>query len=165
MDFNRAKSEIIDWVINFVEQPHPALNDWPPCPYARKARISDRFDVLPGQVDPYTDLADVDLTGKDVVAYVYDPVEILPDQFNDQIDRANKEFLVDKDILAMGDHPLDPEIVNGVKFNQGSYAIVFVQPLAQLNYHARLIADKKYYDNWPETYLQELFRYREDPRS
>lgn len=164
MDFDRAKSEITNWIINFVEQPHSALGDWPPCPYARRARLDGRFGILPGQTDPYTDLATAELNDKDVLAYVYDPVEISPNQFDAQIDRANKEILVDKDMLALGDHPFCPEIVNGVKLNQGSYAIVFLQPLGKLNQYARAIALKGYYDGWPEDYLRELFQHRIDPR-
>jgi hypothetical protein len=32
------------WIENFVEVPHPALGGWPPCPYARKARLDRDYD-------------------------------------------------------------------------------------------------------------------------
>lgn len=165
MDFQRARSEIMDWATNFVEQPHPALNGWPPCPHARRARLSDKFEIRPGVIDPYTDLMHADLGNRDVVAYVYDPATIMPDKFNDQIDRVNQRFLLARDVIALADHPLDPEIVRGVSMNQGSYAIAFVQPLSKLNHHARMIASKGYYDGWSEDYLRVLFKHREDPRT
>lgn len=164
MDFDRARQEITDWIINFVEQPHPALDGWPPCPHARRARLDGRFEIRPGKIDPYTDLMHAELGNHDVVAYVYDPAMIMPDRFNDQIDRVNRGFLLARDIIALADHPLDPEIVKGVSMNQGSYAIAFIQPRSKLNHYAKIIADKGYYDGWPEDYLQVLFQHREDPR-
>lgn len=164
MDFVRAQKEITDWIVNFVEQPHPALNGWPPCPHARRARLEGRFEIRPGEIDPYTDLMHAELGDHDVIAYVYDPTTIMPDRFNDQIDRVNQGFLLVRDIIALADHPLDPEMVNGVGMNQGSYAIAFIQSLSKLNQYAKIIAAKGYYDGWPEDYLQTLFRFREDPR-
>jgi hypothetical protein len=66
--------------------------------------------------------------------------------------------------LALEDHPGDPEIVNGVSMNQGTYALALVQSLSDLNQKARAIAAKGFYDTWPEKYLQDLFQHRTDPR-
>lgn len=165
MDFVRARQNITDWIINFVEQPHPALNGWPPCPHARRARLDNKFEIRLGSIDPYTDLMHVQMGNKDVVAYVYDPSDVTPERFNDLIDRVNQGFLLSRDIIALADHPLDSEIINGVKMNQGSYAIAFVQSLSKLNQYAKIIAAKGYYDKWPEDYLKILFRHRKDPRS
>jgi hypothetical protein len=84
--------------------------------------------------------------------------------FNNLVDQVNTDFLVARDLLALADHPLSEEVVNGVKFNQGTWAIVFVQPLAKLNEFAKLLAGQGYYKNWPEDYLQGLFQHRVDPR-
>ena len=40
------ESKLIDWMINFVEQPHPGLGNWPPCPYARQARINHQIKIV-----------------------------------------------------------------------------------------------------------------------
>jgi hypothetical protein len=69
------------------------------------------------------------------------------------------------DLLALEDHPGDPEIVNGVVMNQGTYALVLVQSLSDLNQKAKAMAAKGFYDTWPEEYLKALFQHREDPRS
>ena len=68
------------------------------------------------------------------------------------------------DILALEDHPADPEIVNGVSMNQGTYALALVQCLSDLNAKAQQMASKGFYHNWPEEYLQGLFNHRQDPR-
>ena len=164
MDFTQAKIDIINWLVNFVEKPHPALNGWAPCPHARKARLDGQFEICQGKIDPYTDLQRVELGDMMVIAYVYDRDQMPADQFNQQVDLVNQGFLLSRDIIALADHPDSPEEVKGVCMNQGEYAIVFVQPLSKLNEFARLIAAKGYYDGWPEEYLEVLFEGREDPR-
>lgn len=164
MDFVQARIDIINWVTGFVEQPHPALNGWPPCPHARRARLDGQFDIRQGQIDPYTDLMHVGMDEFMVIAFVYDPATIDADRFEQQIARVNQGFLLSRNMIALADHPDAPEDVLGVRMNQGTYAIAFVQPLDKLNSFARQIAAKGYYDGWPESYLEDLFRGREDPR-
>ena len=77
---------------------------------------------------------------------------------------ANTEFLLAADMLALEDHPDDQEIVNGVCMNQGTYAMALVQSLSDLDAKAKTMADKGFYDSWPEEYLEQLFQHREDPR-
>ena len=165
MDIVQARIDILNWVTGFVEQPHPALNGWAPCPHARRARLDGQFDIRAGQIDPYTDLMKVTMDDWMVIAYVYDAKLIDAARFNQQIDSVNQGFLIHRDIIALADHPDAPEDVLGVSMNQGTYALVFVQPLSKLNQFARQIAAKGYYQDWPEDYLQDLFRWREDPRS
>lgn len=165
MDFAQAQQDIMRWVESFVEQPNPALNDWPPCPYARKARLSGEFELRPGMVDPYTDLQTAEMGDLMVIGYVYDPQDFTADEFNDQVRLVNQGFLIPRNIIALADHPHDVESIKGVIMNQGTWAIVFIQPLSKLNHFARLIAGKGYYDGWPEDYLEGLFEGREDPRA
>ena len=165
MDITQARSDIINWITGFVEQPHPALAGWPPCPFARRARLDGEFDIRAGQIDPYTDLMKVDMDRWQVIAYVYDPQQIDANRFEQQIAAVNQGFLIHRDIIALADHPDAPEQVQGVRMNQGTWAIAFVQPLAKLNTFARQIATRGYYAGWPEDYLEGLFQWREDPRS
>jgi len=159
--------DIERWMETFVEVPHPALGNWAPCPYARKARLDRDYAVRVG-VNPYFDLLNVardGLGGKSVLILAYDPNEFFYAQFNSDICAANKEVLVARDLLALEDHPGDPEIVNGVAMNQGTYALILVQSLRDLDQKARALASKGFYDTWPEEYLSGLFQHRQDPRS
>jgi len=166
MDIKTVKQDIEAWIVNFVEVPHPALGGFPPCPYARSARLKKSYEVYLG-TDPYYDLknrARYGMGNKEVVIYVYDPQEWPHELFAASIDSANQEFLLNVDILALEDHPTDIENVNGVIMNQGKYALALVQSLSDLNEKAKLVARKGFYDTWPEDYLQALFQHREDPR-
>jgi hypothetical protein len=166
LDLETVQYDIERWIANFVEVPHPNLGGWAPCPYARKARLDRDFEVRIGR-NPFEDLIAIShgTLSKSVVIFVYDPLMHPYKQFHDEIEFANANHLVPKDMIALEDHPAAPEIVNGVSMNQGTYALALVQNLTDLNLKAHAMARKGFYDNWPEEYLQELFTHRQDPRS
>ena len=165
MNLEEVKQEINNWITSVVEVPHPALGGWPPCPYAKKARLEQDFDVRIG-TSPISDLQALAQNGlnKSVVIFVYDPVKFPYAEFSQDIEFANKELLLKKDVIVLEDHPNDPEIVNGVSMNQGRYALAMCQSLSDLNIKAQHMASKDFYHSWPEEYLQGLFRHRKDPR-
>lgn len=166
LDIIKVKQDIESWITNFVEVPHPLLGGWPPCPYAKKARLERDFEVRLG-LDPYFDLVNLSidgLGGKSVVIYVYNAEYWKYDQFSFSLRSANLDYLLKKDILALEDHPADPEWVNGICMNQGTYAIAMCQSVSDLNAKAKHIASKGFYNSWPEEYLKQLFQHRQDPR-
>jgi hypothetical protein len=167
LDLTTVTADIESWIVNFVEVPHPALGNWAPCPYARRARLDRDYTIRVG-VNPYFDLLNVakdGLGGRSVLILAYNPDEFFYAQFSNDIRAANQEVLLQNNLLALEDHPGDPEIVNGVVMNQGTYALILVQKLSDLNQKAKLVANKGFYDTWPEEYLKALFQHREDPRS
>ena len=164
MDIEQVKQDITNWVVGFVEKPHPLLNGWAPCPYARKARVQGRFDIRLGFSNPISDCAWQEMGNFDVIAYVYDADKFTDEAFNNLVDNLNDWHLKPRGMFALADHPAAVEEVNGVVMNQGTYAICFLQNLEKLNSHARMLAEKGFYDGWPEEYLHELFKGRQDPR-
>jgi hypothetical protein len=165
MNLEQVKKDIEQWIVNFVEVPHPSLGGWAPCPYARKARLDQDFEVRLGR-SPSEDLiaCSYGTLTKSVTIFVYDPEFHPYDNFHREIEYANTKYLVPKDMIALEDHPSDAEIVNGVCMNQGTYALALVQSLSDLDNKAKLMAAKGFYDTWPEDYLQTLFTNRQDPR-
>ena len=167
LNLETVKQDIEQWIVDFVEVPHPALDGWSPCPYARRARLDRDFEVRLG-LAPIHDLIKISKTGiegKGVIAIAYDPDHYTHEEFSSALDIANREFLLPNDLLALEDHPNDPEIVNGIAMNQGTYALALVQSLSDLNEKARLVAKAGFYDTWPEEYLKMLFKHRKDPRT
>ena len=166
LDLATVRHDIERWIETFVEVPHPALGGWAPCPYARKARLEQDYTIRVG-VNPYFDLLNVardGIGGRSVLILAYDPNEFFYSQFSSDVQAANDEALLRKDLLALEDHPGDQEIVNGICMNQGTYALALVQSLSDLNYKAKLMANNNFYKEWPEEYLQALFQHRKDPR-
>lgn len=164
MNFNQAKQEITQWIIDFVEKPNPLLNNWAPCPYARQARVNNRVDIRQGCYNPIDDLKQAVLGDYDVAAYVYDRERWSAEEFNQLVEIVNISYLLSNNMIALADHPDDVETVKGVVMNQGTYAIVFLQPLDKLNDAAEQMARKGFYDGWDEEYLEVLFSGRKDPR-
>jgi hypothetical protein len=166
MEIEQVKQDIESWIENFVEVPHPSLGGFPPCPFARAARIKRTYGVFLG-LDPLYDLknrARYGMGNFEVVIYAYDPTEWPHERFANSIELANQETLIPRDLIAMEDHPADPEIVNGVAMNQGTYALALIQGLSDLNAKAQQMASRGFYHGWPEEYLQGLFNHRQDPR-
>ena len=166
LNIDQVTQAITHWIQNFVEVPHAALGGFPPCPYARAARLKRSYAVYTG-ADPYYDLknrARWGMGNHEVIIYAYDPAEWSYNLFSSSLAQANQEFLLAADLLALEDHPADPEIVNGVCMNQGTYALALVQNLTDLNAKAQQMASKGFYDSWPEEYLSALFQHRKDPR-
>jgi hypothetical protein len=167
MELEQVKQDILSWSENFLEQPHPALGNWSPCPYARRARLNHQVDIRIG-TSPKEDLQQLceqGLGSAQVVIYAYDPVVQPRDQFAQALDQANREFLLVADLIVLEDHPADAEIVNGVCMNQGTYALAMCQSLSDLDVKARQMAAKGFYHTWPEQYLETLFQHRQDPRT
>jgi len=166
MQLDQVKQDIAHWITTFVEVPHPVLGEWPPCPYARQARLNDEYEVRIG-TNLLLDLAEIAETGlgnKKVIVIVYDPSHCAYQQFHADLEHANQELLLPRDIIALEDHPDDVENVNGVIMNQGKYAMALVQSLSELNAKAKVMAAQGFYDSWPQEYLQALFQHRQDPR-
>ena len=167
LDIDTVTHDIEHWIENFVEVPHPALGGWPPCPYARSARLKRSYQILLG-TDPYFDLKTQARWGlpdqKEVLIFVYDPAAWSAAQFAKSIEQANQEHLLPQDLIALPDHPAESEVVNGVTMNQGVWALALVQALSDLNVKARAVGRQGFYHGWPESYLQDLFQHRRDPR-
>jgi len=166
MDIIAVTRDILTWSETFVEVPHPALGGWPPCPFARQARLKGTVGIFVGR-DPYFDLesrAALGMQQYEVIVYAYDPSEWTLDYFSPRLQAANQDFLLAADLLVLEDHPDDVEDVNGVIMNQGKYALSLVQSLSDLDRRAQQMATKGFYHAWPEEYLTGLFEYRKDPR-
>ena len=168
MVIDQVKADIEDWLINFVEVPHPALGNWAPCPYARRARKLRQYDVRIGD-EIERDLflfAKKQYMGKfDVVIYAYPPHQYSGVYFDWVVDAMNNsKGFKKRNFVALGDHPGLREEQNGVVFNMGKYALVLIQDKTKLDEHARFLAHKGYYKGWNEEYLQDVFAHRKDPR-
>ena len=153
-----VKSALLKWMEEFVEVPHPGLGGWPPCPFARQARLSKNIDIRQGQ-DPYNDcvsLLDYEWS-KEVVVFWYDDID--PELFLDLVNRANT-VLLEQDIVALDDHPETEEIIAGVKMNFGLCPIIVLQKNSKLNIAADQLKEKGYYHTWTQADVDKIVTWR-----
>ena len=167
MDTVQARIDVVNWITGFVEKPNPLLNGWAPCPYARAARLQNKIRLDIG-VAPWLDLRQQSWHGMrdlDVIVKIYDPAAWPLARFRAEWQSAQQEFLTPQGLLCLEDHPEDPESVNGVVMNQGTWALLLLQQTAKLEQAAQQLATRGYYNQWPEEYLQSVFNGRQAPRS
>jgi hypothetical protein len=164
MNADQARQEVLNWITGFVEKPNPLLMGWAPCPYARAARVRGEVDIRIGTV-PAEDLmtfVDQGMGTYQVVALIYDVQTWDLDQFRASW-RSQIDLLQPQDLYVLEDHPAEPEVVQGVTMNQGTYALLFVQLRSKLEQAAQQLSSQGYYHGWPQDYLEGLFDGRKDP--
>ena len=163
MEFIQARLDILNWIEDFVEQSNPNLNNWSPCPFARRSRLENRLSILQGK-DVGSDVDDLVLSWNDsydVVIFVYDKDRYAIDELADSVEQLNKRYTLSKDILVLEDHPMDPEIVNSVKMNQGQYILVLCQRFSKVNLASAELKEQGYYDTWSKEYYDRVAGWRE----
>jgi hypothetical protein len=155
-----VETALLKWIEEFVEVPHPNLGNWPPCPYARQARLSNNIDIRLG-TDPYTDclsLLEYDWQ-QEAIIFWYDHNIVTSDKLLYDVNNAN-QILLANDIVALEDHPDAEEIINGVKMNFGYCAIIILQKNSKLNSAADQLRSKGYYDTWTQTDIDKITTWR-----
>ena len=155
-----VESSLLKWLEEFVEKPHPSLGGWPPCPFARQARLTKNIDIRAG-IDPLTDCLRMehDDWSKEVVIFWYDKEKFPPGAFLADVEQANK-ILLKKDIVALEDHPETEEIISGVKMNFGLCPIIVLQKNSKLNISADQLREKGYYHSWSQSDLDKIVTWR-----
>jgi hypothetical protein len=153
-----VESTLLKWMEEFVEVPHPGLGDWPPCPFARQARLSKNIDIRQG-TDPYADCMELLYYDwdKEVVIFWYNHIDA--DLFVNDVVRANNTLLA-KDIVALEDHPETDEIIAGVKMNFGLCPIIVLQKNSKLNVAADKLREKGYYHSWTQADVDKIVTWR-----
>ena len=95
----------------------------------------------------------------EVVVYWYDHTKFPADVFVADVNQANQQLL-EKDIVALEDHPDTEEIVSGVKMNFGYCAIIVLQKNSKLNQAADQLRAKGYYDTWSQLDVDKIVTWR-----
>lgn len=160
MDEQQIRQELEHWLTNFVEQPNPLLNNWSPCPYARKARLSNKILIVfdtPLEIHQYTD----QLENYEVVVLCFDHIKFSASQI-ELFTRHVNSILMLHDYVVLEDHPDSEELINGVKMNFGKCGLMILQQLSKLNNAADQLREKGYYTAWLKENLDEVVNWRYD---
>jgi hypothetical protein len=162
MDQIAIKQQLDQWMVEFVEANHSALNNWSPCPYARAARlsgmISTKFATVPELRDVVRESI-ATLETKDVVVVCFDHHNISPEYLQEFVADMNK-MLMPLDYVILEDHPDAPEYVNRAKMNFGHCGLLVIQRLSKLNSAADKLKSQGYYDTWDQEALDQVVQWR-----
>lgn len=160
MDKLQIQQDLEHWLVNFVEKSNPLLNNWPPCPYARQARLSQQILTVfdsPLEIAKYISR----LNAHDVVILCFDHTKFSTSQI-ELFTRHVNSILIWQDCVVLEDHPDSVELVNGVKMNFGKCGLMILQRLSKLNTAADQLREKGYYTTWSKENLDEVVNWRYD---
>jgi hypothetical protein len=162
MNQELIKSQLYQWMTDFVEKPNPLLNNWAPCPFARQARISKSIEVIFSDIDNL--IFDVEknllaLETKEVLIVCFDHENIKADHLESLI-KTHNAALMPRDYVILEDHPQGAELINGVTMNFGKCGLLLVQRLNKLTLAAKQLKEKGYYDTWSEGNLADVVTWR-----
>ena len=163
MNFVQARQDILIWIETFVEKRNPELNNWAPCPFSRKSRISGRLNICEGHdvVSDITALIYKWTDMYDVVIFVYDKTAYNVNELATCIETINKDHALPNDIIVLEDHPDDLELVNNVRMNQGQYILVLCQQFSKVQSASFNLKDQGYYNLWSKDYYDLVVGWRE----
>jgi len=151
------KNEIQKWLDEFVTQPNPLLNGFPPCPYARAAIVDYvETDHVSNSLEHLLENWNDDIQ----VVCLYTATENYTPEGLSYIVKEFNKVAMSKDIVALEDHPDDEEDVNGVKMNFGKCIIILVQRLSKINEASETLKKKGYYDVWSQENLDDVVTWR-----
>lgn len=150
MIYKQATQYLKNWIENFLDKPHPAFNDYSPCPFAKKSLEESKVIFL--FCNEATFPKNLSMAGYDVVVYIfekkidYETMLVLVREFN-----KNNPTLV-----ALEDHPDEEERIESCVLNNGKYCTIFIQSREKLEKFRNNLQKTSYYNNWPADYLDDV---------
>tara|TARA_B110000977_G_C11047169_1_gene480996 strand:+ start:550 stop:1041 length:492 start_codon:yes stop_codon:yes gene_type:complete len=162
MDKELIKTQLYQWMEDFVEKKNPLLNDWAPCPYARQARIDGKIEIVFTEPRKLMEIVEKNLhvlDSKDVLIVCFNHSDIHHELLSATIKLYNSK-LMKRDYVILEDHPTDTEMLNSVKMNFGECGLLLVQKLSKLTSASEQIREKGYYDIWSEDNLADVVTWR-----
>ena len=162
MDKELIKTQLHQWMEDFVEKPSSLLHNWAPCPYARQARLRGNIEIVFS--DSFNLVTSVErnlslLDDKEVIIVCFDHTDISHEYLEDIVKVHNKA-LMPRDYVILEDHPNTPEILNGVKMNFGKCGLLLVQRLSKLSTASDQLREKGYYNQWPKENYEDVVAWR-----
>lgn len=162
IDQDSIKKEFISWLENFVEVPNSKLGGWPPCPYARQARMTNKIELLFSKIENlHKDVHDSLqlLESKDVVVICFDHTTINGTDLQEFVATMNLE-LMERNYVILEDHPDVFEYINGVKMNFNLCGLLVISELNKLNDASLKIGANGYYDHWSKSNIDDVVSWR-----
>lgn len=155
------ESDIQNWIVERLSVSLPNFNNMPACPFAKQALVDQKIKIV--SVTEHNSIAETLKqyasawpANIEVLVIGCDPKLITPEELSDVVETSNATFLKDNGLLALEDHPEEPEYAAGYHVNEGNWALVLLQSKEKI-VSARKILDRRgYYKNWDQEYYKEV---------
>lgn len=160
-----AEKHVTQWMISFVEKPHPYFGNMPPCPYAQKARLENKITMVwLSQDDHDSEIANhiqhEQFDNIDVMIFMADSDRWTWEQATQLRKDLNTRF-ASQDKVVLEDHPLDNEKIGDVTMSNGKYCLLLAQRRSKLNRFSDVLSKTTdYYKNWSQQELDDVVTWR-----
>ena len=163
MSIEQLKEDIKNWILDWVSVYNEQLGTVP-CPFAKQALLTNRIDYATAQdLDGVKGLLQLFAMGgikNDVLIIGVDKNNITAQNLSLLVKDVNINILMPSGFVALEDHPDDEEIINSVKMNQGTWALVLVQAIDKINQASLVLKKQGYYDNWSQEEYNDVVSWR-----
>lgn len=156
--------DISEWILARLSKSEKALNNLPPCPYAKEALLNKDLQIFQA-MSSEIDLSLSELFerfsefGKKVLILCCE-ANALSLQKTEELVIKHRNQQAPSDFWLMYDHPSEDERVGDVDFSNGRYLLFFVQRLSDLIEKSEDLISAGYYKNWPELYFSQVVKNR-----
>ena len=158
--------DILEWSEKYLEPKNESLGNVPVCPYARMARLQNKYRILEcHKFDEFLDtIIEATELAKDseiqIVIIGCDDVQYTPEELESVIHAYNLVF-VPQDIYLMCSHPYDDEEEEEVEFldtegwtPDNEFMMILVQKFDELEKASDNLRKTGYYNHWPSDYYE-----------
>ena len=158
--------DILEWSEKYLEPKNEHLGNVPVCPYARMARLQNKYKIL--ECKKFDDFLDTILEGvqivKDpeiqIVIVGCDDIGYTPEEYDSVIHAYNLVY-VPQDIYLIGSHPEDDEEDEPVEFldtedwqPDNAFMMTLIQNFDELEKASDNLRKTGYYENLPSDYYE-----------
>jgi|TARA_X000001388_G_C2216061_1_gene117270 hypothetical protein len=152
-----VSAEIREWSLNTLEQPNPAYNNFPACPFAAKAWTDDKVGIVfkyDASFQPLYSIISAYDDRFELIILVDLDYEVAEEKFHQRLEGLNEAIadgiFIDKDIYLMGFHPETEanDLLDDSEFEttiDTLYGMVFIQRLSLLCKASEKLMSKGYY--------------------
>jgi hypothetical protein len=166
MIYDQIRQDILDWVIGYIEVDHKFYDyKFPPCPYARSARLKGLLDIQVHESGSAT--AFVESNVQQVIDTTYTVrVLVMPPRFkyNWFLKHYMKKLnarVVANDLYCQFGTALKTHSQYPGLFNQGPYCIVIINKLSDILNGHRALLKTDYYKPWAQHHYQAVVERRQ----
>lgn len=166
MIYDEIKQDILDWITGYIEVNHKFYDyKFPPCPYARAARLKGLLDIQVYESGRAIDF--VESKVQEVIDTQYTVrVLVMPPRFKhnwflkNHMSKLNAR-IVANDLYCQFGTALKTTSRYSGWFNQGPYAIVIVNRLGEILSGHQQLLKTDYYKPWAEHHYDAVVTRRQ----
>jgi hypothetical protein len=160
---DQLKDDISKWILDWVSVHNEQLGHVP-CPFAKQALLNNKITYATVQdttsLESLIKLYAMNGLHSDVVIIGMSKEFISAENLPLLTKYVNKHILMPANLVALEDHPDDAEVINGVKMNQGTWALLLIQSIDKINQASEILKKQGYYDNWSQESYDDVVSWR-----